>query len=299
MKNLKYAFRCQSLLLKAIFFMFLISANASLTLEDVKQPREPGYHCRNKKYTFSQVEATRRVACKAFLSTRDDARRPLVTQDHIDVENLIYQWSLPARPTNHPTDEGKNDKGKIVFNNRCELINVVYYDPNKIQDYLCQKVSKVSSITTSRKNKVPENPVVQCGSLALKIEEIQEYARSKFLHSLPEFFEVKNTFDRIDGPWKRALFSKTILISRQPHDVHYEIVVDKKDEVRGMVVTHHIGRKLISARTYDAVKYHGSRRTRLKKETIRLVCFFDKTFPLLRPTPSSDVSNPLKRKTLA
>ncbi|CEA17205.1 CSEP0418 putative effector protein [Blumeria hordei DH14] len=302
MKNLYHTFRCQSILLKAIFFMLLTSANASLTLQYVKRSMEPGYHCHNKLYSFGEIEKVRKLACKAFLSTRDDARRPIVRQEYINVENLIYEWSLPANPTInptiHPTDQTRKYTGKIIFNNRCELIDVACYERKTKQEYLCQKVSKVSSSTTSGDDKVLEEPFVQCGSLALKTEEIREYARSKSFDSLLEFHEVRETLGRIDGPWKRALFSKELIIRHRSNDILYEIVVDKHDEVRGMVVTHHISRKLTSAEAHDGEIIKGPRKAKLKKHTIRLVCFFHKTFPLLRPALISDVSNPLKRKAL-
>ncbi|CCU79748.1 CSEP0417 putative effector protein [Blumeria hordei DH14] len=317
MKSSHHTLRCQSTLLKAIFFVLLISANASLIIRRMEQPTEPGYYCNNKRYLLKEVEAAREAACRGFSSTSENARRPVVHTEDDNVENLMFEWPLPPSKAQKVKGQGGNFKGNIIFNNSCELKAVIYYNHKSNQYEPCQKVPEVSISTNSGKKQVSKKPSVQCGSLSWEIEEIQQLAFYDFYNSQHKLVEVKYTSDQVDGPWKRGSMMKIVRICNRgkflqstrtnnflkfckAHEVHFDIVISIKDEVRGIVVKHHIWRYQTMAKDFDKNKNKMSAMEK-KPETqiISLVCLYDNIFPLFPPTLIPNVSNSRKRKTLA
>lgn len=280
--------------------MLLISANESLILRRMEQPREPGYYCNKKRYLLKEVEAAREAACRGFVSTREDARRPIIHTKGDDVENLMFEWSLPPSKVRNAKAEGRNYKGSIVLNNSCELKGVIYYDHKSKKNHPCHKVPEVSISTTSGKEQLSKKPAVQCGSLSWEIEEIQQLAVCDLYNSQHELVEVKYTSDQVDGPWKKISMIKIVRISNRPHEVQFDIIVNNKDEVRGIAVKHHIWWYQTMAENFNKDNiYLSVQEKRPKTLTIDLVCPYDNTFPLYPPKMMPIVSSSRKRKTLA
>ncbi|CEA17190.1 CSEP0341 putative effector protein [Blumeria hordei DH14] len=293
MKSLHQVSRGLSLWLMVGFLVLEISAHASLLQRRMNLSTEPGYHCNKKIILEKTVEESLRAACRGFLIVRDTARRPLVFIEAEEDENLIYEWALPIVLENHPNYKGKKSTGKITFNNRCELISVLCYERTTKQFNISQKFPGDSTDTTSKEKQVTTKPFLQCGSLSWEIEDIQKSARKELSRSRLKFFEITSTSNRVDGPWERAFLTKKTGEYHGWLNVRYEIVVNNQKEARGIVLTHHIGRKLATAKSPDRNDTDLPVFIRKpEKQTIRLVCFFQRTFPLIYP----DVSKSLKRK---
>ncbi|VDB91303.1 BgtE-5738 [Blumeria graminis f. sp. tritici] len=293
MKSLQQNFRGHSLWLKVGFLVLVVSAHASLLQRRMDVPAEPGYQCNNKIILLSTVEAALRAACRRFLKVRDDTRRPTVFIEATEDENLIYEWALPVLLPNYPDDRGKKSIGKIIFNNRCDLIDVLCYERKSKQFKISPRVPEVSTYTTWGVNQVPTKPFVQCGSLSWEIEEIQQSAIEELSRSTLEFSEIESSSSRVDGPWKRAFLTKKTSEYFGSFNVRYEIVVNNQREARGIVIRHHISRKIATDKNPDK---EGADLPKLRitpeKQIIRIVCFFQQTFPLIPPK----FSKSLKRK---
>ncbi|EPQ67064.1 hypothetical protein BGT96224_Ac31542 [Blumeria graminis f. sp. tritici 96224] len=298
MKSLHRILKCQSHFLKAIIFTFLISANASLIPLSAEEFMEPGYHCNKKIYSFRVIEETREAACHGLISIYETARRPRVYIHNNNFEDYIYEWSIPVSKSRDSEGSKRRFIEKISFDNRCELKDVLYYNGSTYQYEPCKKVPDVSTSTSSEVEKVPADSLVHCGSLSWKIEEIQLGTNSHLSKFLKGRFEVKNTSSLADGPWLRSILRKRITIRKITQLVPYEVIVNNQNEVRGVIVTHHISNKETTA--HDSNQTQSDLLTPIstwKKDEIRLVCLFDKTFPLLSPALISNSSSQRKRKT--
>ncbi|CCU82185.1 CSEP0445 putative effector protein [Blumeria hordei DH14] len=291
MKSLHQVFRGLSLWLMVGFLVPEISAHASLLQRRMNLSTEPGYHCNKKVILETTVEKSLRAACRGFLIERDDSRRPIVFLEAEEDEDLIYEWALPIVLENYPN--AKTSIGKITFNNRCELINVLCHRRYSNRFYIIHKVPGDSTDTNLKEGQVPSKPPIQCGSLSWEIEDIQKSARKELSRSRLQFFEIKSTSNLVDGPWKRAYLTKKTDEHRGSLNVRYEIIVNNQKEAGGLVLTHHIRRRLATAinperKDTDLAGF----RIKPEKQTIRLVCYFQRTFPLIPP----DVSKSRKRK---
>ena len=111
---------------------------------------------------------------------------------------------------------------------------------------------------------------------------------------------MKYTSDQVDGPWKKISMIKIVRISNRPHEVQFDIIVNNKDEVRGIAVKHHIWWYQTMAENFNKDNiYLSVQEKRPKTLTIDLVCPYDNTFPLYPPKMMPIVSSSRKRKTLA
>ncbi|CAD6504427.1 BgTH12-06157 [Blumeria graminis f. sp. triticale] len=300
MKFPHYTFKGQSLLIKALILILLSSAHALLLQRGISLSDYPGYYCKTRIVSFSQVEKTLEAACNGFISTRNDARRPLVFIDDEEVENLIFEWIIPLIDTKPSTGEKRKFIEKIIFNNSCELTDVVYYDHIEKKHKSCQLVPEVSTSTTPEKRLDPDKSLIRCGSLSWDIVSIQHDAFRYLSYSLQEFVHVQSTFGLVDGPWRRAPMKKMMTQNKRSHNVSYQIVINKHIEVCGFVVRHHIIRKVhVAVKPDEGKKKRLSSKTIQEKQSISIVCFTDQKFLLIPPNWKSEDFNPLKRKTLA
>ena len=299
MKNLRYIFIIQSLRLGAVFLIISISAHASVMQRRMSQPAEPGYHCNNQIYLFSDIETVRQKACKAFTYPRKESRRPLVNTYSDNVENWIFEWSIPACLAKYSKGVNRATPDKITFNNSCELTGVLSYDSASSKYNLCAKVPEVSTSASSRMNQDPVKSFIQCGSLSLEIIEIQRYASAQSTRFMEGFVEVENSSFEVDGPWRRNVLGKIVSVHNRLHNIYYEVMINNQNEVRGMVVTHYI-RSVGPAAAKCNDNKHDLLHMKKHRENrcIRLVCIFNTKFELFPNRLALIPSISRKRKTL-
>ena len=299
MNYLHHIFRDQCLWTKVLFITLLSSTHASLIQRRMLESTEPSYHCRNKILLFSEVDKIRESACKGFVSKRSNARRPLVHIENDNDENLIYEWTIP--PSVHKIPGGKRNKvvEKIIFNNSCELKDVLFYNETSRKFEPCAIVPEASTSETFGMKQVLTETSVHCGSLSWEIADIQEYILYTSLNAPYIFSTVSGTFEQVDGPWQTAMLSKSVLIGRHSRRIPYEVIVNNQFEIRNIVVKHHISRILDAASglNYDEYNQPNFRPT-LRQDIIRLDCILDKKIPILRDTQIPKSKNDRKRKTL-
>ncbi|CCU79746.1 putative candidate secreted effector protein [Blumeria hordei DH14] len=316
MKNLRDIFITQSLRLKAVLLILSISTNALLMQRRMNQPNEPGYYCNNQIYLSSDIETVRQTACEAFTYPRKGSRRPLLYTDDDNVENWIFEWSIPASLANHSNGVKKATPDKIIFNNNCEITGVLSFDSASQNYKLCATVPEVSTSVSSRMSKDPVKPFIQCGSLSLEIVEIQHCASAKSTKFLNGLVEVENSSYEIDGPWRRNILSRRVSVNSRrkfvrpirnknrlmflkEHNIFYEIIVNNQNEARGMVVTHYVKRTYPTAAKCNEKNYKMSHKKPVREsQSIRLVCFFDTKFQLFPNGPTWKPYISRKRKTL-
>lgn len=299
MKDFHHMLSSQFFWPKIVFLTILISANASFIQRRVEQLKEPGYYCKGRRYSFSDVENARVTACNAFTSTRNDARRPRVYINSANNENLIFEWSIPAA---RDRKNGKriNNSEWIIFNINCELKDVVYINRKTKKYESCEKIPEIFTSMASGKKQIPEKPFVQCGSLSWEIEDIQQSAICRLYTPQLKVIGMKDTSNQIDGPWKKIVLGKKTTIHNRPHNVTYHIILNNKNEVRGAIVRHHISQKLTVFPYFIKDKINRlTVSTTWEKRTIDLTCSFDTKFLLVPENQRLNPLNPHKRKTLA
>ncbi|CAD6504423.1 BgTH12-06153 [Blumeria graminis f. sp. triticale] len=298
MKYLHQISRSPSLSIKALFLLLLSSGLASLLQGEINLSDKPGYHCKKKVYLFSEVETARKAACNAFVSIRKRARRPLVHTYDTDIENLIYEWTFPLSISKDSEGKRRENIEKITFNNNCELKDVLYYHRKSQEFKSCIKVPKASTSTNPGINQVPSETSVQCGSLSWEIKEIQRHSSKRLSNFLDSFFEVEDTSHEIDGPWKRTILKKHVIINQVSQNIRYEIIVNNQYEVHAIIVMHYISHKLIAAsKANNDINDIVRRKPIHYKNSIRLVCMLDKVFPLFPSKKMSDLVKSRKRKS--
>ncbi|VDB91269.1 BgtA-20600 [Blumeria graminis f. sp. tritici] len=300
MNSLHLIFRYQSLRLEAVFLLLLISTNASLILRGIDETMKPGYHCRAKRYLFSEIEAAREAACRGFMVTRTESRRPLVYIEAKDNNNLIFEWGIPKTLRRENNDKIMNRLEKITFNNNCELKDVLYYDRKSRKFQPCDKVSEDSASTSSGKKQVPEKPFLQCGSFSWEFEEIKKTSTHNVHQYLNRFVVIEHTSNKFDGPWKKATLRKIILVAKKWIPIPFEIIVNNQNEVIGVIVTHHISRvSTVPPYFIKDIVNMSTKKIGREKQKIKLRCLLDTKFSLLTKDQGSNLINPHKRKTLA
>ncbi|CCU82169.1 putative effector protein [Blumeria hordei DH14] len=315
MKYLHQISRSQSLWIKALFLLLLSSAHASLLQRGINLSDQPGYHCKKKVYPFSEVENVRKAACNAFVSKNKRSKRPLVHTYDTEVENLIYEWKFPMSVFTQYGGKSREEKEKIIFNNNCELKDVLYRDSDSHKYEPCTIVPEASTSTNPGINQVHTETSVQCGSLSWEIKDIQRHKIRGLSQFLDTFIEVEHSSHNIDGPWKRTLLKKNVIIKQvgksvqsvkgknrliilKVQNIPYEIMVNNQYEAQGIIVTHYISHKLISAVNSNGVKINPSRQKPIRdKQSIRLVCLLEKPFPLFPNEKISNEVKSLKRKS--
>ncbi|CCU82164.1 putative effector protein [Blumeria hordei DH14] len=294
MKNYHYMLSGQSLRLKVVFLMLLISVNASFIQRRMEQPKEPGYYCRNRRYSFSEVEDTRVLACNAFTSTRSDARRPRVYIHANDVENLTFEWSLRSARRKYKNGGKVNNTEWIIFNNSCELKDVFHFNHISKKYESCEKIPEIFTSMTSGRKQIPEKPLLQCGSLSWEIEEIQLSAMRRLFKSQLNFIEMKDTSNQIDGPWKKAILGK--MMTRQNRRKLLQSIIIKSTygilqlTIQKSTVFPYFIKDKINRSTLSVM---------WRKQTIDLTCNFDTKFLLTPEFEGPHVMNSHKLKTLA
>ncbi|VDB91271.1 Bgt-51521 [Blumeria graminis f. sp. tritici] len=111
---------------------------------------------------------------------------------------------------------------------------------------------------------------------------------------------MEHTSNKVDGPWKTATLIKNVPVTKRTQNIPYEIIVNKQNEVIGVIVTHHISREstvspyFIKDMVYMSTQFMGR-----GKQSIKLVCHLDTKFSLLPQTQESGPTNSRKRKTQA
>ncbi|SZE99851.1 unnamed protein product [Blumeria hordei] len=298
MESLQHILKCQSLFLKAIILVLLVPANASLIPQRAEELMEPGYHCKNKVYSFRVIEEVRETACQGLIAINKAARRPLIYIHNDNVDDLIYEWSMPLSISRD--SEGKKRKfiEKITFDNRCELKDVLYYNGIAHRYEPCKKVPDVSTSTSFGVQKVPTDSSVHCGSLSWEIAEIQMYTSYHLSKFLKESTEVGQTSGLADGPWRRSIMRKRVEIRKTTQLIPYEVIINNQNEVRGLIVTHHISQKVTAASNSNLIPSNlVTLKLPRKKDSVRLVCLLDKTFPFLSSVLIADTPSSRKRKT--
>ncbi|CAD6504420.1 BgTH12-06150 [Blumeria graminis f. sp. triticale] len=299
MNYLHHIFRDQCLWTKVLFITLLSSTHASLIQRRMLESTEPSYHCRNKILLFSEVDKIRESACKGFVSKRSNARRPLVHIENDNDENLIYEWTIP--PSVHKIPGGKKKKSieKIIFNNSCELKDVLFYNETSRKFEPCAIVPEASTSETFGMKQVLTETSVHCGSLSWEIADMQDYIFYTTLNAPHIFSVVSGTANQVDGPWQKAMMNKSVLIGKNSRRIPYEVIVNNQFEIRNIVVKHHISRILDAASglNYDEYNQPNFRPT-LRQDIIRLDCILDKKIPILRDTQIPKSKNDRKRKTL-
>ncbi|CCU82581.1 putative effector protein [Blumeria hordei DH14] len=284
MESLQHILKCQSLFLKAIILVLLVPANASLIPQRAEELMEPGYHCKNKVYSFRVIEEVRETACQGLIAINKAARRPLIYIHNDNVDDLIYEWSMPLSIS-------RDSEEKITFDNRCELKDVLYYNGIAHRYEPCKKVPDVSTSTSFGVQKVPTDSSVHCGSLSWEIAEIQMYTSYHLSKFLKESTEVGQTSGLADGPWRRSIMRKRVEIRKTSK-------LSESNEVRGLIVTHHISQKVTAASNSNLIPSNLiTLKLPRKKDSVRLVCLLDKTFPFLSSVLIADTPSSRKRKT--
>ncbi|CAD6504438.1 BgTH12-06168 [Blumeria graminis f. sp. triticale] len=297
MSSLRHIFRGHSLWITAVFMILLISAHASLIEGRMVESTEPRYYCQKKIYQFSEVESVREAACNGFISIRKDSKRPLVHTEEDDDEKLIYEWLFPFALSKNAQGKERKNVERIIFNNSCELLDVLYYNTQTRAFESCTKVPDVPVITYFEMENVSAEPIVRCGSLSWEQTELQLHSTRNLPQFMSGFVEVKDTSSEVDGPWKRKISSKRVVIKDKPQIIFYEIIIDNQNQVRGVVVTHNISRKPSVAHNSNLTTGKTpTLQSAQKKGIIRLVCLLDNTFPLFSSTPISTVTSPKKQK---
>ncbi|CCU77518.1 CSEP0388 putative effector protein [Blumeria hordei DH14] len=315
MRHPHHAIRGQSIWLKAVFIILLISAPASSMTGRIAVRNEAGYHCKYKIYPHSVVETTRLVACRGFTSPKFHARRPVIYADYSTVENMIFEWAFPLAVTKDNQGKIRKYTDKITFNNSCELRGLLYYDYATSQFEPCVNVPEVSTSETSGIGQELTEPFIKCGSLSWEITEIQKNAKSKLFETMNSFYEVEHTSMEVDGPWKKISLTKKVivdgkgkffkpvsnensLISFKVQAIEYGVIINNQNEVRSIIIKHYISRKLPVTRRFirEASKQEKSTPIREKK-IVTLECPIDKIFPLFPNDGISDLPSPKRQKT--
>ncbi|CCU81589.1 CSEP0432 putative effector protein [Blumeria hordei DH14] len=309
MRHPHHAIRGQSIWLKAVFIILLISAPVSSMTSRITVTNEAGYYCRYKIYPHSLVEATRQVACRGFTSTKSHARRPVVYSEDDNVNNMIFEWAFPMAVT-------KDHEDKITFNNNCELKGVLYYHYATDQFEPCVNVPEVSTRTTPGIGRDLTEPFIKCGSLSWGITEIQKNAKNKLFETMNSFDEVEFTSIEVDGPLKAIPLTKMVtvngkgkffkpvsnensLIFFKAQGIRYRVVINKQNEVRGIIIQHNISKKIPVTRSFIRQSSRQHKSTPIKeKKIITLECPIDQKFPLLSNGQISDLPSPKRQKTL-
>ncbi|EPQ65042.1 BgtAcSP-31482 [Blumeria graminis f. sp. tritici] len=300
MKTLYYICNYQSLWQKVVFLMLLISAEALRTLHGRNESNKPGYNCIHKKYLLEEVEAAREAACTGFISKRILARRPLVYYEDIDVNNMIFGWSLPLSLQKGPNGKLRKFPDKIIFDNRCELKDVLYYNTKSHTYDSCHKVPDDVLNTSSEKNQALKKPFFQCGSISWEHEDIKQWTTQSLPKSLNRLVEMEHTSNKVNGPWKKAILKKEIIRRNFMQNIPYEIILNKQNEVIGVIVTHHISRvSTVSPYFIKDMIYMSTRKKSRGKQTICLECHLDTKSSLVPQNQESGPTNSRKRKKQA
>ena len=261
--------------------MLIVSVHASWTLRKRDKSDEPGYYCNNNRYLFTEVEKLRKTACRSFVLPSPKARRPVVHFEEIENEDMIFEWSFPAPRRVGSGGRVRPISDKIIFDNSCELKDVVYYNTRSKKFHSCEKVPEIPKSSTSETEQLPIMSSLQCGSLSFDIREIQESALRYLLNSPEKFKEVKDTSNQDDGPWNRATLIKQCPVENTVDKIKYEIITNNQNEVRGVAVTHQISRRQkVGNNSAQGVYILPTPRKTTTKHVINLVCMFDIKFPL-------------------
>ncbi|SZF00322.1 unnamed protein product [Blumeria hordei] len=298
MRHPHHAIRGQSIWLKAVFIILLISAPVSSMTSRITVTNEAGYYCKYKIYPHSLVEATRQVACRGFTLKKSHARRPVVYSEDGTIANMIFEWAFPMAVTKN--DQGKKRKyaDKITFNNNCELKGLLYYDYATDQFEPCLNKPEVSTSTTPGIGRDLTEPFIKCGSLSWEITEIQKNAKNKLFEAMNSFDEVGLTSIEVDGPLKAIPLTKMVTVNGRTQGIGYRVIVNNQNEVHGIVIKHNISKKLPVTRSFIRESSRQHKLTPIReKKIITLECQIDKKFPLFSNGQISDLPSPKRQKT--
>ncbi|SZF00321.1 unnamed protein product [Blumeria hordei] len=113
------------------------------------------------------------------------------------------------------------------------------------------------------------------------------------------FDEVEFTSIEVDGPLKAIPLTKMVTVNGKAQGIRYRVVINKQNEVRGIIIQHNISKKIPVTRSFIRQSSRQHKSTPIKeKKIITLECPIDQKFPLLSNGQISDLPSPKRQKTL-